>query len=126
MNRSNWSCFSSTRFNTAAAARNLNVLHTGKVLPIGNRDVYRWQYPAQPHRFERRFAPRQIESDSQNRLSIPACLRRATKAKLLPSMIRRMAFLHRDEDPPACGANFSSSSQCSLDGRTVIRYLNNI
>ena len=41
-------------------------------------------------------------------------------------MIRGMAFLHRDEDSPACGANFSSSSQSSLDGRTVIRYLNNL
>ena len=41
-------------------------------------------------------------------------------------MIRGMAFLHRDEDPTACGANFSSSSQRSLDGRTVIRYLNNL
>ena len=41
-------------------------------------------------------------------------------------MIRGMAFLHRDEDSPTCGANFSSSSQCSLDGRTVIRYLNNL
>jgi len=41
-------------------------------------------------------------------------------------MIRGMAFLHRDEDSPTRGANFSSSSQCSLDGRTVIRYLNNL
>ena len=37
-----------------------------------------------------------------------------------------MAFLHRDEDSPACGANFSSSSQYSLDRRTVITDLGNL
>ncbi len=31
---------------------------SGNVLPIDNRDVYRCQCPAQPHRFERRFAAR--------------------------------------------------------------------
>ena len=34
-----------------------------------------------------------------------------------------MAFLHRNENSATSSANFSSSSQCSLDGRTVIRDL---
>jgi len=40
-------------------------------------------------------------------------------------MIRGMAFLHRNENSATRGANFSAGAQCSLDGRTVIRYLNN-
>ena len=41
-------------------------------------------------------------------------------------MIRGMAFLHRDEDSPACGADLSAGAQCSVDGRTVITDLNNL
>src|SRR6516225_1392109 len=46
-NRSDLSRPASTRFNTAATAKNLNVLHIEKRFPIGNRDVYRWQCPTQ-------------------------------------------------------------------------------
>jgi len=37
-----------------------------------------------------------------------------------------MAFLHRNENSATGSANFSSSSQCSLDGRTVISDLNHL
>ena len=47
-------------------------------------------------------------------------------ALLLPSMIRGMAFLHRDENSATCGANFSASTECSLDGCTVISDLDNL
>jgi len=40
-------------------------------------------------------------------------------------MVRRMAFFHGNENSTARGANFSSSSQCSFDGRTVVSDLNN-
>jgi len=41
-------------------------------------------------------------------------------------MVRGMAFLHRNENSAACSANFSSSSQFSLDGRAVISDLNHL
>jgi hypothetical protein len=44
----------------------------------------------------------------------------------LPSMVRGMAFLHRNENSAACGANFSASTECSFDGCTVITNLHNL
>jgi len=37
-----------------------------------------------------------------------------------------MAFFHRHEHSPACGANLAAGAQCALDGRTVISDLNNL
>ena len=36
-----------------------------------------------------------------------------------------MAFFHRDKNSAARGANFSAGAQCSLDGRAVIRQIDN-
>src|ERR1043166_5002576 len=41
-------------------------------------------------------------------------------------MIRGMTFFHRYKHSPACSANLSASTECSLDGRTVISDFNNL
>src|SRR3954464_2621188 len=93
---------------------------SGNVLPIDDRAVSRWQCPAQPHLCDHRLAAQYMESDLRNRCSIQACSQQATKVKLLPSMIRGMAFSDRNENSATRSANFSSSAQCAFDGRTVI------
>jgi hypothetical protein len=50
----------------------------------------------------------------------------ATEAKLLPSMVRWMAFLHGDENAATCGTEFSAGSQRSFDGCAIISDLDNL
>src|SRR5216684_974756 len=52
--------------------------------------------------------------------------RQATEAKLLPSVVRGMAFFHRDKNAATCGTDFSFGNQRSFNSRAVIRDIDSL